>query len=128
MLKRLAFRSLGSTAQLPSEGGLVPRMYGPPRDCKDKVGREDKSAQMYSAFGWRSSLLARMRCARVSPYKRRGRWRPFSVSGFWHVVVNVLSSLLPYADLGGRALRVVVVVRVKWERGALPSRRRLFRA
>jgi hypothetical protein len=25
-------------------------MYGPPRDCKGKVGREDKSAQMYSAL------------------------------------------------------------------------------
>jgi hypothetical protein len=26
-------------------------MYGPPQDCKGKFGREDKSAQMYSAFG-----------------------------------------------------------------------------
>ncbi len=40
-------------------------MYGPPRDCKGKFGREDKSAQMYSAFGWRSSFLAMMSCARV---------------------------------------------------------------
>ena len=30
---------------------LVPGMYGPPQDCKGKFGREDKSAQMYSAFG-----------------------------------------------------------------------------
>ena len=30
-------------------------MYGPPRDCKGKFGREDKSAQMYSAFGWKIS-------------------------------------------------------------------------
>jgi hypothetical protein len=73
-------------------------MYGPPRDCKGKVGREDKSAQMYSAFGWRTSLLAMMRCARVGPYKRRGRWRPLSGSGFGHAVVTVLSSLLSYAD------------------------------
>ena len=42
-----------------------------------------------------------MRCARVCPYKRRGRWRPFSLPGFGHVVVTVLSSLLPYADFGG---------------------------
>ena len=80
-------------------------MYGPPRDCKGKFGREDKSAQMYSAFEWRSFLLARMRCARVCPYKRRGRWRPFSVSGFRHVVVTVLSSLLPCADFGGELVR-----------------------
>ena len=47
-------------------------MYGPPRDCKGKFGREDKSAQMYSAFSWRLVLLARMSCARVDPYKSLG--------------------------------------------------------
>jgi hypothetical protein len=36
-------------------GGDVLGMYGPPRDCKGKFGREDKSAQMYSAFWWRWS-------------------------------------------------------------------------
>ena len=57
---------------------LVTRMYGPPRDCKGKFGREDRSAQMYSAFRWRLVLLARMSCARVCPYKRRydGFFRP----------------------------------------------------
>jgi hypothetical protein len=48
-------------------------MYGPPQDCKGKFGREDKSAQMYSAFGWRSALLAMMSCARVCPSKSVGR-------------------------------------------------------
>jgi hypothetical protein len=48
-------------------------MYGPPRDCKGKFGREDKSAQMYSAFMWRSFLLAMMSCARIHPYKPIGR-------------------------------------------------------
>jgi len=38
-----------------TDTGLIPRMYGPPRDCKGKFGREDKSAQMYSAFWWRWS-------------------------------------------------------------------------
>jgi hypothetical protein len=47
-------------------------MYGPPQDCKGKFGREDKSAQMYSAFVWRSALLAMMSCARVCPYKSVG--------------------------------------------------------
>ena len=47
-------------------------MYGPPQDCKGKFGREDKSAQMYSAFGWRSALLAMMSCARVCPSKSVG--------------------------------------------------------
>ncbi|SRR6266567_2085845 len=37
----------------------------------EKFGREDKSAQMYSAFGWRVVLLARMSCARVCPFKTR---------------------------------------------------------
>jgi hypothetical protein len=51
-------------------------MYGPPRDGKGKFGREDKSAQMYSAFMWRPFLLAmmiwRVRCAlkfELRPYK-----------------------------------------------------------
>ena len=34
-----------------TSAGLVTGMYGPPQDCKGKFGREDKSAQMYSAFG-----------------------------------------------------------------------------
>ena len=38
-------------------------MYGPPQDCKGKVGAIDKSAAMYSAFDWRSSLLAMMSSA-----------------------------------------------------------------
>ena len=77
------------------------RMYGPPRDCKGKRGREDKSAQMYSAFSWRVFLLAMMRCARVCPYKRDGRGRPFSSAGWKHAIVTVLSSLLPCADFVG---------------------------
>jgi hypothetical protein len=48
-------------------------MYGPPQDCKGKIGREDKSAQMYSAFEWRSALVAMMSCARVRPLKSVGR-------------------------------------------------------
>ena len=52
---------------------LVLGMYGPPQDCKGKFGREDKSAQMYSAFVWRSALLAMMSCARVCPSKSVGR-------------------------------------------------------
>lgn len=57
------------------------RTGGGDRDCyecmvrrgtaREKFGREDKSAQMYSAFGWRVVLLARMRCARVCPFKTR---------------------------------------------------------
>jgi hypothetical protein len=37
-----------------------------------KFGREDESAQMYAAFGWRLDLLARMSCARVCPLKSVG--------------------------------------------------------
>jgi hypothetical protein len=55
--------------------GLATRMYGSPRDRKGKFGREDKSAQMYSDFGCRSTLLAMMSCARVCPSKSVGRWR-----------------------------------------------------
>src|SRR3984893_16849155 len=40
--------------------------------ARGKFGREDKSAQMYSAFGWRSALLAMMSCARVCPSKSVG--------------------------------------------------------
>ena len=47
-------------------------MYGPPPDCKENRGREGKSAQMYSAFGGDSILLAMMSCARVCPYKSVG--------------------------------------------------------
>ena len=47
-------------------------MYGPPRDCKGKFDREDKSGRMYSAFRWRSALLATMSCARVCPSKSVG--------------------------------------------------------
>src|SRR5271168_5146194 len=39
--------------------------------AREKFGREDKSAQMYSAFEWRSALLAMMSCARVCPFKTR---------------------------------------------------------
>ncbi len=28
-----------------------PKMYGPPQDFKGKLGREEKAAQMYTAFG-----------------------------------------------------------------------------
>jgi hypothetical protein len=41
--------------------------------AREKFGREDKSAQMYSAFGWRVVLLARISCARVCPSKLVGR-------------------------------------------------------
>jgi hypothetical protein len=51
---------------------LVPIMYGPPRDCKEKRGREGESAQMYSAFRSKSVLLATMSRARVCPYKLAG--------------------------------------------------------
>jgi hypothetical protein len=60
-------------AQARANPSLCPRMYGPPQDCKGKAaGREDKSAQMYSAFGWRLVLLAMMSCARVCPSKSVG--------------------------------------------------------
>ena len=45
--------------------------------AREKRGREDESAQMYSAFVWRSALLAMMSCARVCLYKSVGRLRPF---------------------------------------------------
>ncbi len=38
-------------------------MYGPPQDCKEKLRAIDKSAAMYPAFEWRSSLLATMSSA-----------------------------------------------------------------
>jgi hypothetical protein len=76
--------------------------------ARGKFGREDKSAQMYSAFGWRVVLLARMRCARVCPFKRDGRWRPFSSAGLGHAVVTVLSSLLALCRPRGRAFVVEV--------------------
>ena len=41
--------------------------------ARGKCGREDKSAQMYSAFDWREALLAMMSCARIRPYKPIGR-------------------------------------------------------
>jgi hypothetical protein len=60
---------------------LEPSCIGDPRGCyecivrrataREKFGREDKSAQMYSAFRWRVALLARMSCARVCPFKTR---------------------------------------------------------
>ena len=51
-------------------------MYGPPRDCKGKFGREDKSAAMYSAFGGvMSPGQDEFRC--VSVLKVDGRRRPF---------------------------------------------------
>ncbi len=87
--------------------------------ARGKFGREDKSAQMYSAFEWRLVLLARMRCARIGPYKSHGRLRPLSVPGCRHAVVTVLSSLLPCADLGGELIRCRSAG--KWER-----RRRSF--
>src|ERR1700759_5848421 len=63
--------------------------------AREKFGREDKSAQMYSAFGWRVVLLARMSCARACPSKLVGRSGPFVTAGCGHAVVTVLSSLLP---------------------------------
>ena len=38
-----------------------------------KVLDERESAQMYSAFGWSTRLLAMMSCARALPYKRADR-------------------------------------------------------
>jgi hypothetical protein len=84
------------------------QMYGPPQDCKGKFGRKDKSAQMYSAFEWRSSLLAMMSCARVCPYKSVGRERPFAGSGCGHAVVTVLSSSLLLCRLRWEILIEVV--------------------
>ena len=65
-----------------------PEMYGPPHDCKEKAKVAiNRSAQMYSAFGGGSSLLAMMRVAlRVLPDKRDGLGRPFSGAGFEHAV------------------------------------------
>jgi len=65
--------SFGRMAGKPEVIPLCPEMYGPPQDCKGKFGREDKSAQMYSAFLWRITLLAMMSCARVCPSKSVGR-------------------------------------------------------
>ncbi len=79
-------------------------MYGPQRDYKGKFGREDKSARMYLASGWRTSLLARMRCSRVCPYNATVVEGPFSGSGCGHAVVNMFSSLLSYADFVGEPL------------------------
>ena len=39
--------------------------------AREKYGREDKSAQMYSASRWRSTLRPMMSCARVCPLKTR---------------------------------------------------------
>jgi hypothetical protein len=109
---------------------------GPVRDCyecmvrrataREKFGREDKSAQMYSAFGWRVVLLARMSCARACPSKLVGRSGPFVTAGCGHAVVTVLSSLLPLCRLRWESLSRRGGAG-KWERVALPSRRRLFR-
>src|SRR6202042_2171360 len=38
----------------PNSASKCPQMYGPPRDCKGKDKAIDRSAQMYSAFGWRA--------------------------------------------------------------------------
>jgi hypothetical protein len=100
-------------------------MYGPPQDCKGKFGREDKSAQMYTAFGWRLVLLARMRCACPSfkvgrslktIFRTRLRTRRCDCS-----FVLATPCRLRWGNFrrrGGAG---------KWERAALPSRRRLFR-
>jgi hypothetical protein len=93
--------------------------------AREKFGREDKSAQMYSAFGWRVVLLARMSCARVCPLKLVGRRRPFVTAGCRHAVVTVLSSLLLLCRLRWANFSRRSGVG-KWERVALPRRRRLF--
>jgi len=54
----------------PRTYGHLDDMYGPPSDCKGKVG---ESAQMYSAFGWSLALLAMMSCARAYAFKSVGR-------------------------------------------------------
>ncbi len=41
-------------------------IYGPPRHCREKRRAIDRSAQMYLAFRWRSSLLAMTSCAACS--------------------------------------------------------------
>ena len=49
-----AWNQLGRRVKRGEKGihvGWIPIMYGPPQDCKGKFGREDKSAQTYSAFG-----------------------------------------------------------------------------
>lgn len=50
--------------------------------ARKKCGREDKSAQMYSAFCWSTRLLARMSCARICPYKPVGCCQPIRPAGF----------------------------------------------
>jgi len=41
------------------------------RTARGSLGREDKSAQMYSAFGWRSALLAMMHSCSIIGIKRK---------------------------------------------------------
>jgi hypothetical protein len=79
---------------IPEAYSVVPANVWSAAGLQGFVWSRDKSAQMYSAFRWRSVLLARMSCARVCPSKSVGRWRPFSGSGLRHAVVTVLSSLL----------------------------------
>ena len=75
---------LGSkTCRTLTSRDILAAMYGPPQDCKGKLGRQDKSAQMYSAFEWRLVLLARMRCARVCPSKSGGRLKTIFGIRFW---------------------------------------------
>jgi len=41
---------------------IFPIMYGPPRDCKGGVWREDKSAQMYSSIRAKALSRAKFSC------------------------------------------------------------------
>jgi hypothetical protein len=78
-------RAIGVTQNVWSAAGLQGK----------SVGAIDKSAAMYSAFEWRTSLLAMMSSAAcLSLQVGRSLGRPFSVSGWRHAVVTVLSSLL----------------------------------
>jgi hypothetical protein len=66
-------------------------MYGPPHDCKRKIGPHRSLRKCIRPFWWGLALLARMSCAPTFPDKSVGRCRPFSVAGLRHVVVSAPS-------------------------------------
>jgi hypothetical protein len=58
--RRSTFMFLGAALRA---GTRLLRMYGPPRDCKGKFGREDKSAQMYSSIRTKALSTAKTSCS-----------------------------------------------------------------
>jgi len=66
--------SLSAKSPTRSSGlGMVPRLYGPSRDCKGEVWARGQVCANVLGLWWRSALLAKIRCARVCPYKSVGR-------------------------------------------------------